>query len=81
MQAAGVVGVKVDFWCSDRQEAIAAMQALFHDAAARRMVVNLHGCTIPRGWQRTWPNFLAAEAVLGDESISTSRVTPKRPPS
>lgn len=64
----GVRGVKVDFWCSDRQEAIAAMQGLFRDAAARKMVVNTHGCTIPRGWQRTWPNFLTAEAVLGTES-------------
>jgi hypothetical protein len=67
MAAAGVRGVKVDFWCSDRQEAVEAMQGLFEDAAARRMVVNLHGCTAPRGWQRTWPNFLAAEAVLGSE--------------
>ncbi|HVU27208.1 MAG TPA: glycoside hydrolase family 97 catalytic domain-containing protein [Verrucomicrobiae bacterium] len=66
--AAGVRGVKVDFWCSDRQEAITAMQGLFADAAARKLVVNLHGCTIPRGWQRTWPNFLTAEAVLGTES-------------
>jgi hypothetical protein len=38
------------------------------DAAAYHMVVNLHGCTIPRGWQRTWPNFLSCEAVLGSES-------------
>ena len=68
VQSARVQGVKVDFWCSDRQEAIAAMQALFRDAASRRMFVNLHGCTIPRGWQRTWPNYLAAEAVLGNES-------------
>ena len=68
MAAAGVVGVKVDFWCTDRQEAIAAQQALMRDAAARRMVVNLHGCTIPRGWQRTWPNLLSTEAVLGNES-------------
>lgn len=68
MAAAGVVGVKVDFWCSDRQEAIAAQQALMRDAAARKMVVNLHGCTIPRGWQRTWPNLLSTEAVLGNES-------------
>lgn len=68
MVAAGIRGVKVDFWCSDRQEAIAAMQGLFRDAAARHMVVNTHGCTIPRGWQRTWPNFLTAEAVLGTES-------------
>ena len=68
MAAAGVRGVKVDFWCSDRQEAIAAQQALLRDAAARRMVVNFHGCTIPRGWQRTWPNLLSTEAVLGNES-------------
>ena len=68
LMAAGVRGVKVDFWCSDRQEAIAAMQGLFRDAAARHMLVNLHGCTIPRGWQRTWPNFLTCEAVLGTES-------------
>ena len=38
------------------------------EAAARKMVVDLHGCTIPRGWQRTWPNFLTCEAVLGSES-------------
>lgn len=68
MTNAGVYGVKVDFWCSDRQEAIAAQQALMQDAAVRHMVVNLHGCTIPRGWQRTWPNFLTCEAVLGCES-------------
>ena len=68
IQSAGACGVKVDFWCSDRQEAIAAMQGLFEAAAQRRMLVNLHGCTLPRGWQRTWPNFLTAEAVLGGES-------------
>ena len=68
VEAAGIRGVKVDFWCSDRQPALAAMLALFEDAASRRMVVDLHGCTLPRGWQRTWPNFLTAEAVLGAES-------------
>ena len=68
MASAGIRGVKVDFWCSDRQEAIAAQQALMREAAARHLSVNLHGCTIPRGWQRTWPNVLSTEAVLGDES-------------
>ncbi len=68
MAAAGIVGIKVDFWCSDRQEAIAAQQALMRDTAARKMVLNLHGCTIPRGWQRTWPNLLSTEAVLGSEN-------------
>jgi alpha-glucosidase len=68
MAAAGIRGVKVDFWCSDRQEAVAAMQALFRDTASRRMLANIHGCTVPRGWQRTWPNLLTCEAVLGTES-------------
>ncbi len=68
MAAAGIRGVKVDFWCSDRQEAIAAQQNLMKEAAARKMTVNLHGCTIPRGWERTWPNFMTCEAVLGSES-------------
>jgi hypothetical protein len=78
MADAGVVGVKVDFWCSDRQEAIAAQLALMRDAAARKMVVNLHGCTIPRGWQRTWPNLLSTEAVLGNETyFYDSRYTEK----
>ncbi len=67
VETAGVRGVKVDFWCSDRQEAISAMHSLFADAADRGLVVNLHGCTLPRGWQRTWPNLLTAEAVLGRE--------------
>lgn len=68
MVAAGIRGVKVDFWVSDRQETIAAMHALFAEAAERKLLVNLHGCTLPRGWQRTWPNFISAEAVLGTES-------------
>ena len=64
----GAVGVKADFWCSDRQETITSIQSLFEDAAKRKLLVNLHGCTLPRGWQRTWPNFITAEAVLGAES-------------
>jgi hypothetical protein len=74
----GVRGVKVDFWCSDRQEAIAAMHRLFEAAAARHMVVDLHGCTLPRGWQRTWPNFLSAEAVLGTESYFYEQTYPDK---
>lgn len=64
----GVDGVKIDFWCSDRQEAISAMHSVFEDAANEQLLVNLHGCTVPRGWNRTWPNFVTAEAVLGTES-------------
>jgi len=64
----GVKGVKIDFWCSDRQEVMAALQGVFEDTAKEHLLVNLHGTTIPRGWHRTWPNFVTAEAILGTES-------------
>ncbi|HTH49670.1 MAG TPA: glycoside hydrolase family 97 catalytic domain-containing protein [Candidatus Limnocylindria bacterium] len=76
--AGGVAGVKADFWCSDRQEAIAAMHGLLADAADRKLVIDLHGCTLPRGWQRTWPNLLTAEAVLGTESYFYEPSFPER---
>ena len=68
LAAMGVKGVKIDFWCSDRQEVMACFQSLFADAAKEHLLVNLHGTTVPRGWHRTWPNFMTAEAVLGTES-------------
>jgi alpha-glucosidase len=64
----GVKGVKIDFWCSDRQEVVAAIQSVFEDAAKEHLLVNLHGTTVPRGWHRTWPNYMTAEAILGTES-------------
>jgi hypothetical protein len=64
----GVKGVKIDFWCSDRQEVMGAIQSVFEDAAKEHLLINLHGTTVPRGWQRTWPNYMTAEAVLGSES-------------
>ncbi|ADB38488.1 glycoside hydrolase family 97 protein [Spirosoma linguale] len=63
----GVKGVKIDFWCSDRQEVMACFPSLFEDAAKEHLLINLHGTTVPRGWHRTWPNFMTAEAVLGTE--------------
>ncbi|MCF7972769.1 MAG: glycoside hydrolase family 97 protein [Phycisphaerae bacterium] len=74
----GARGVKIDFWCSDRQETMAAMMATLKEAAARKLVVNFHGCTLPRGWHRTWPNLLTAEAVLGTESYFYESRYPER---
>lgn len=68
LAAMGIKGVKIDFWCSDRQEVMASLQSLFADAAKEHLMINLHGTTVPRGWHRTWPNFMTAEAVLGTES-------------
>lgn len=76
--ALGVKGVKIDFWCTDRQEALAAMTATLREAAQRKLLVNFHGCTLPRGWQRTWPNFMSAEAVLGEESYMYDERYPEK---
>lgn len=74
----GVKGVKIDFWCSDRQEVMEELHSLFEDAANEKLLVNLHGNTVPRGWHRTWPNFITAEAVLGTESYFYEKDFPKK---
>ena len=74
----GFVGVKIDFWCSDRQETMDAIEATLKEAAARHLLVNLHGCPLPRGWQRTYPNLISAEAVLGTESYMFDERYPEK---
>ncbi|MEA2124557.1 MAG: alpha-glucosidase, partial [Solirubrobacteraceae bacterium] len=63
----GVAGVKVDYFYNDRRLRIRQMDDVARWAAARRLVIDFHGCTIPRGLQRTWPNVLSLEAVRGEE--------------
>jgi alpha-glucosidase len=75
---AGFMGMKIDFWCTDRQEAMQAMTETLGEAAERKLLVNFHGCTLPRGWQRTWPNFMTAEAVLGAESYMFDERYPEK---
>ena len=63
----GVAGVKVDFLLSDSASRMAIMDDIARDAARHRLAVVFHGCTVPRGIQRTWPNVLTLEAVEGAE--------------
>lgn len=63
----GVAGVKIDFFRSDKQARIAQYRQLLSAAAQHNLLVNLHGATVPRGWQREFPNLLTTEAVLGAE--------------
>lgn len=63
----GVKGIKVDFFATDKQMAIELYLKILRDAAKHRLLVNFHGCTLPRGWSRTYPNLLAMEAVRGAE--------------
>jgi hypothetical protein len=63
----GVKGVKVDFFAGDGKSMIAYYLDILNDAAAAGLLVNFHGATLPRGWARTWPNLMTAEAVRGLE--------------
>ncbi len=63
----GVAGLKVDFFHSDKQESIRLYSDILHDAAERRLMVNFHGSTVPRGWPRTWPHVMTMEGVAGAE--------------
>ncbi len=63
----GVAGVKIDFFSGDTQLNMDYCQDLLESAARHHLLVNFHGATIPRGWQRTWPNLLSTEGVYGAE--------------
>ena len=76
----GVKGVKVDFFQSDKQNVIELYQAILADAADYQIMVNFHGCTIPRGWSRTYPNLMSMEAVRGEECYIFDRNYPERAP-
>ena len=65
--ALGIKGVTVDFWQSDTQKLIQLYYAMMRDAAAAHLLIDFHGCTIPRGWSRTWPNLVSMEAAFAAE--------------
>jgi alpha-glucosidase len=73
----GVAGVKLDFMESDSAARMAWYRDVARAAAERRLVVDFHGSTAPRGLSRTWPNVLTQEAVRGAEYYKTDApVTP-----
>ena len=66
----GIKGVKIDFFGGDGQSMIQYYLDIFKDAADYKLMVNCHGATLPRGWQRTYPNLLTMEAIKGMEFIT-----------
>ena len=64
---AGIKGIKVDFFHGDKPWLMQYYLDILRDAADNRLLVNFHGSTIPRGWQRTFPNLMTAEAARGAE--------------
>ena len=73
----GVKGIKVDFFGGDSISMINYYIDILDAAAKHKLMVNFHGATIPRGWQRTYPNFMSSEAVYGAEWYNNNgRLTP-----
>ena len=67
LEKIGVAGVKIDFFSGDTQRNMDYCIDLLESAARHHLLVNFHGATIPRGWQRTWPNLMTTEGVYGAE--------------
>jgi hypothetical protein len=76
----GIAGIKVDFFAGDAQSTIAYYQDILADAARIGLAVNFHGATLPRGWQRTWPNLMSMEAVRGMEYNTFEQPNTERGP-
>lgn len=70
----GVAGVKIDFFSGDTQETMDYCLDLLESAAKHHLLVNFHGATLPRGWQRTYPNLMSVEAVYGAEWYNNAPV-------
>jgi hypothetical protein len=80
LHSIGIKGIKVDFFAGDGQSMINYYQDILEDAAANQLLVNFHGATLPRGWQRTYPNLMTTEAVFGYEMITFSQRDANREP-
>lgn len=69
LQSQGVKGIKVDFFGGDKQETMRLYEDILSDADDHGLMVIFHGCTLPRGWERMYPNYVASEAVLASENL------------
>lgn len=69
LKEVGVKGLKVDFLGGDKQETMRLYENILSDANDYGLMVNFHGATLPRGWERMYPNFIGCEAVLASEML------------
>jgi alpha-glucosidase len=69
----GVAGVKIDFILRNDQEGIKWYYDVAKLAAEHHLMVDFHGATQPWGLERTYPNVLNYEAVLGLENNKAGR--------
>ena len=69
MQENGILGIKVDFFGGDKQPMMQLYEDILTDANEFGIQCIFHGCTLPRGWERMYPNYVASEAVLASENL------------
>lgn len=69
MKSLGVKGIKVDFFGGDKQETMRLYEQILSDADDNGLMVIFHGCTLPRGWEKMYPNYVGSEAVLASENM------------
>ncbi len=69
LQKIGVKGLKIDFFGGDKQATMKLYEDILSDANDYDLAITFHGCTLPRGWERMYPNFITSEAVLASENL------------
>lgn len=70
LEQMGIKGLKIDFFGGDGQSMIAYYHDILKDAASFDLLINFHGATLPRGWQRTYPHLMTMESIKGMEFIT-----------
>ncbi len=73
MKSLGVKGIKVDFFGGDKQTTMKLYEDILTDANQYGIFVVFHGTTLPRGWERMYPNHMGSEAALVSENLVFSQ--------
>ena len=74
----GIKGVKIDFMNRDDQDVVAFYQRVAAATAKRHLLLDLHSAYVPDGLQRSYPNFITQEGVLGAEwNKMNKKITPE----
>ena len=81
LKAMGIAGLKIDFFGGDGQSVIGYYLDILEDAAPYGFLINFHGSTLPRGWQRTYPHLMTMESVKGLEHVTFEQKNADEEPS
>lgn len=73
LERTGIRGIKVDFFGGDKQCTMELYRDILLDALDHNIKVIFHGCTLPRGWEYLFPNYVASEAVRASENLRFSQ--------